>query len=53
MFIRKKKIRKKIARAKLSRSQAESSEDRNYWDGIISTFEFLLKEKTESELFWW
>ena len=44
---------KKLARAKLSKSQSESEEDRNYWDGIIGTFEYLLGDKTEDELFWW
>lgn len=53
MFLSKKKLRKKLNRAKLSRSMADTREDRMYFDGIVSTLEHMLKEKTEQELFWW
>jgi hypothetical protein len=53
MFLRKKKLRRLINKAKQSRSMSETREDRQYWDGIITTLEFLLGEKTKNQLFWW
>jgi hypothetical protein len=53
MFIRKKKLKRLINEAKQSRSQSECREDRQYWDGIIGAYEFLLGQKEKTELFWW
>lgn len=53
IFLSKKKLIKKLNQAKLSRSMADTREERMYFDGIVSTLEHMLGEKTLKELFWW